>query len=124
VFHVGAGNVEFISREAFCILKNANHFHVLRDSLPEHVGDDWRLKAPQLGKPLRHKGAYTDVLEPYGIDHPAGGLAHARRRVAGLWLDGKTFDDDPTQTVEINQMGKLHPVTESPTSGNDGILKE
>src|ERR1700690_905718 len=38
--HIGAGDIQLVRRQPFCILQDTNHLNVLRDGLSEDVGND------------------------------------------------------------------------------------
>ena len=46
------------------------------------------------------------------------------RFVDDLGLDGQALDYNSAQTVEVNQMGKLDPIAESPAGGNNRVFEE
>ena len=42
-----------------------------------------------------------------------------RRRGARDWFQGEAFDDDPAETVQVHQVGKLDAIAERTARGND-----
>jgi len=119
---VRARNVEFIGRDALRILKNPNHFHVFRGSLPEHVRDDRYLIRAELRQFVYNKCFNSNVLQAYGIDHTPGCFAHPRREISRSGKDRESFDDDAAESIQVDKVSKLDPVTKSAAGSNDGVL--
>jgi hypothetical protein len=62
-------------------------------------------------------------LQAYGIEHPGRSFTKAGRRGAFDGFEGKAFDDDAAEAIQIDKMGKLDAVTERATGGKNGIAQ-
>ncbi len=89
----------------------------------EDISDDGGVVPAKRGQLLGDKGAHPDVLQPDGIHHPAGGLAHSRGGVSGHWLSGKSFYHDSAQAVQVDEVGELDAVAKGAAGGNDGVFE-
>jgi hypothetical protein len=90
--------------------------------MAEDIGYDRGVKAAELGELFGDERADADILKPNGIDDTARRLNHARSRIAGHGLSGKTLDDDSAEAIEIHEFGKFDSVAESAAGSDDWIF--
>ena len=79
-----------------------------------------KLLEPRAG--LTGKGGNTGVLQAHGVDHTAGNLGHAGRRVARPGLGGAALGGNGTQLGNIEEILELPTVAEGAGCGVDGVL--
>ena len=63
------------------------------------------------------------VIEADGVEHAAGGLDGARRRIAGARLPRYRLGNDPAELGEIDHARHLARVAERAARDEDGILQ-
>jgi len=123
VVHIGAGDVQFIGREAFGILQDPNHLDVFANRSPKDIRYDRRVVPPELRKLLSDERAYADVLQPDCVHHSARRFAHSRRRSALHRLERESLDRNSAQAIQIDDLRKLDAVSERPACGNNWIFE-
>ena len=69
------------------------------------------------------KCAHANILQADGIEHSGRGFAEARSRRPGHRFEGKPFDDDSAEPVQIHEVGKFHAVAEGAAGGKNGVGK-
>ena len=89
----------------------------LADDLAAVLG---QLLEPRTG--LTGEGGDAGVLQTHGVDHAAGDLGHAGRRVAGPGLGSATLGGDGTQLGHIEEVLELPTVAKGTGCGVDGVL--
>src|ERR1700730_17613475 len=94
LFHIWAGDVELVARQALGILENADHFHVVLEAVAKDIGQDGRIVFSHEGQLLPDEGADTYVLEADSIEHSGGCLAEPGRGSSFHRFSGEAFDDD------------------------------
>jgi len=121
---VRAGDVQFISRNAFAFVENSDRALIVGARVAEDIGEHNHVfLGAQRRKLLIEESARADILQPDGIQHSSGGLKQARRRISRHRLDRKAFDHEPAQPVEVNDVLKLDSISECAGSGDDRVFK-
>lgn len=72
---------------------------------------------------FRDKRADAHILQAHGVEHTGGSLAQARRRGTFHRLEGKSFDDDAAEPVQIHEVSELDAVAKRTACGQNGIRK-
>lgn len=101
MINIWARDVQLIGSKSFCVFKDANYFAIFAHRAAKHVSDNGGFVTAKLRKFLSNKGAHADILQTHGVKQSSGCFAQARGRCAFDWFEGKAFDDDAAQRVEI-----------------------
>ena len=111
VLGVGTRNVQLVSRDAFGVFQDADHFGVVARL---RIRKRWRKSRSEAGASAGSfsvdEGAHADVLQADGVDHAGFGLPQARRRIAGDRLARKSFDHQAAHGVQIGDAGEFDAV--------------
>lgn len=91
--------------------------------MTKDVGNDGGIEAAQLGKLLGDEGTNADILKTNRVYHAAGGLADPRRGVTGHGLGRQTFDNEATESVQVDKVSELNAVCKG-TAGSDNWIFE
>ena len=121
--HVGAGDVDLEGRNARNAVEPGSQLAELLGRGGVDVGHHRDVLPGEQGQLLLDEGLHAVVLEPHGVEHAAGRLRHARRGVAGPWLEGKALDDDAAEGREVAVVLELEAVAEGSRGGHDRILQ-
>ncbi len=70
--HIGAGNVQFVSRDAFGVVEALDDADVFRNGIAEDVDDDFAFGISRQWRQFAlDEFFYADVLKPDRVEHPA-----------------------------------------------------
>ena len=93
--------------------------------MPGNLANDLATVLGQLLEPragLTSESGDTGVLQAHGVDHTAGNLGHAGRRVARPRLGGAALSGDGAQLGDIKEVLELPTVAKGTGCGVDGVL--
>jgi len=121
---IWAGDVQFVGGYTLGGFQYADYLAVFSHCAAKDVSDDRRLVLAKQGKLLGHEGTYANVLQTHGVEQATRSLAKARSGRAFHGLDGKAFDDDSAESVQIHQMGELDSVAKGAAGGDDRVGKK
>ncbi len=77
---VGAGNIQFISRDAVAFIQHADHLLIIFAEISEYIGENDNVLEPaQLGQLFFDEGAHPHILQPDRIQHSRRRFEEARR---------------------------------------------
>src|ERR1700733_12798255 len=121
---VGAGDVQFVGGDAFAVVQNFDGSFVVLAGVAKDVGknhDVFDLSEP--GHLFFEKSRSPDVLQTDGVEHTGCSLPQARRRIADHRFARESFDHEPSQLVEVNDIFKLDAISKGSAGRDDGIFK-
>jgi hypothetical protein len=122
-FYIGTGNIEFVPGNSFRLLEPTNNRQIVVQTVAKDVHDYLCVVFSQQRQLVSKESLDSDVLQANRVEHSRRGLANAGRGRPLHRLSRDALGDDPTQSVQIEQMGKLYPISKRPTRGNDGIAQ-
>ena len=105
-------NVEFHAGNPSRTVEFFDNREVFLHSFAADVHNHLHVKIAEVREFLRNKTVYADVLEADGVQHAGGSLHDALHRVAGPGCACYTFDNDSTESVQINEVGVFAAVAE------------
>ena len=65
----------------------------------------------------------TLILQSYAVEQTLGGLYHSGVVVALAGMEGGALDNDATDAVQRQEIGKFHSVAEGSGGCHNGVLK-
>eukprot|EP01022_Parablepharisma_sp_SALTPOND_P005169 TRINITY_DN12185_c0_g1_i3.p1 TRINITY_DN12185_c0_g1~~TRINITY_DN12185_c0_g1_i3.p1 ORF type:complete len:1508 (+),score=369.80 TRINITY_DN12185_c0_g1_i3:8011-12534(+) len=121
--HVGAGDIHLQRGKARIRGQSLRQFPELGRVAGVQVGDDSRVFMGQGREFLFQKFLHPHVLQANGVEHAARRLGHALHGVAFARLEGKPFDHDAAQLLQLTEGGVLQTISERAGCGHDGIFE-
>ena len=80
-------DVQLVSSDSFCLVKDFDGCLVIFAGVPEHIGDHDRVfLLPEEGKFVLEECLRADVLQPDGIQHSRGSFEETRWNISGHGL--------------------------------------
>ncbi len=70
---------------------------------------------------VRTERANPDILQADGVEHSGGCFTQARGGSPRHRFERESFNDDSTETVQIDKVREFDAVTKRATGGNNGI---
>src|SRR5262249_15384595 len=80
----------------------------------KYVGDHPCIVLPYEWQLFFDKCARADVLQTDRIEHPTVGLDYPARRISGERLCRQALGREPSEAIQIQQLGELQSVAECP----------
>src|SRR5579864_687292 len=121
---VWAGNVQFVSGNAFAFVQNLYSVLVVFAGVAKDIGNHHRvLDLAQFGQFFVDESSCANVLQANGIEHSCGCLIKPWRRIPDDWLAREAFDDEAAEPVQVHDIFELDAVPECPAGGDDRVLQ-
>lgn len=119
--HIGAGDVEFKCRDSRKLVQTPGERDKLVGITSRNIDDQRRPQAHEPVEMLFDKRIEPVVVESNRIEHSAGGLERARRRIAEARKGSHRLRNDAAETRQPDKRLHLAPVTEGPRRDQNGI---
>ena len=120
---VGAGNIQFVGRDAFALIQNFNAAHVVFRGIGEDIHHGARFDRAQEGQFLTQEPLGAHVLKADGVQHSRVGFINARRRIALHGFRRNPFHANRAKLVEVDQVGEFFAVAKRPAGRPHRVLE-
>ena len=120
---VGAGNIQFVGRNAFAFIQDFDAPHVIFRGISEHIHHGARFQSAQEGQLLTQEPLRAHVLKADGVQHSRVRFINARRRIALHGFRRNAFHANRAKLVEVDQVGEFFPVAKRPAGRPHRVLE-
>ena len=117
VLDVGTGQVDLDQGDPRLAVEAGGQAAELVRAAADQAGDHGGAGVGQEAEVAGAERLHPRVLEADGVEHPRGGLGHARGRAATAGLQADRLGDDPAEGGQVDPAGHLPPEPEAAGGG-------